>query len=150
MTTATATPATSQAAIENVNTSRRLIEELWNKGNLAVADEAFTSDYVGHDPATPTELRGPAAVKQSATLYRAAFPDLRLNIEAIIAEGDLVAARWTSSGTHTGDLMGIPPTGRKTASTGITISRFENGRIAEDWVNWDALGLMRQLGVVAG
>ena len=66
----------------------------------------------------------------------------------LLSDGDHVVARWTSTGTHLGDLQGIAPTGRRITSTGITIARFVNGKIAEEWANWDTLGLMRQLGVV--
>ena len=82
------------------------------------------------------------------TLYRAAFPDMRLTIEDIIAEGETVIARWSCRGQHTGELNGIAPTGKQFAISGVTIARFANGKMLEGYVNWDALGLMQQLGVV--
>ncbi len=133
---------------ENKTIVRRLFEELWNKGNLSVADELFTPNYEHHDPSTPDFGRGPESEKKRATLYRAAFPDLRLTIEDIIAEGDAVMARWSCRGTHKGDLSGIAPTGKQFTISGVSIARVAGGKMAEGWVNWDALGLMQQLGVV--
>jgi steroid delta-isomerase-like uncharacterized protein len=128
---------------------RRLFEEVWNKGNLSVADELFTPNYTHHDPSTPDVGPGPESEKKRATLYRTAFPDLRLTIEDIIAEGDAVMARWSCRGTHKGDLSGIAPTGKQFTISGVSIARLANGKMVEGWINWDALGLMQQLGVVA-
>ena len=132
----------------NKNAVRRLFEEVWNKGNLQVTDELFTPNYTHHDASTPDVGRGPESEKKRATLYRAAFPDFRLTIEDLIAEGETVMARWSCRGTHTGDLSGIAPTGKQFTISGVSIARFANGKMAEGWVNWDALGLMQQLGVV--
>ena len=132
----------------NKNVVRRLFEEVWNKGNLPVADELFTPNYDHHDPSTPDFGRGPESEKKRATLYRTAFPDLRLTIEDIIAEGDAVMARWSCRGTHKGDLSGIAPTGKQFTISGVSIARIAGGKMAEGWINWDALGLMQQLGVV--
>jgi steroid delta-isomerase-like uncharacterized protein len=138
---------TSVTSIENANTVRKLIDEVWNRGQFALVDMMYTPDFINHDPASSVEARGPESVKQSATLYRQAFPDLYLKVEDTISDGDHVVTRWTSSGTHLGDLQGIAPTGLRTTSTGITIARFVDGKIAEEWANWDTLGLLRQLGV---
>jgi steroid delta-isomerase-like uncharacterized protein len=127
---------------------RRLFEELWNKGNLSLADELFSPNYAHYDPSTPDVGRGPESEKKRATLYRTAFPDLRLTIEDIIAEGETVMARWSCRGTHKGDLSGIAPTGKQFTISGVTIARLVNGKLVEGWVNWDALGIMQQLGVV--
>jgi len=127
---------------------RRLLEELWNKGNLSLADELFAPNYEHHDASTPDFGRGPESEKKRATLYRTAFPDVRLTIEDIIAEGETVMTRWSCRGTHKGDLRGIAPTGKQINISGVTIARLANGKFAEGWVNWDALGLMQQLGVV--
>jgi len=132
----------------NKNVVRRLFEEVWNKGNLPVADELFSPNYARHDSSTPDVGRGPESEKKRATLYRTAFPDLRLTVEDIIAEGETVMARWSCRGTHKGDLSGIAPTGKQFTISGITVGRLANGKIAESYVNWDALGLMQQLGVV--
>ena len=127
---------------------RRLFEEVWNKGYLPVADELFAPTYTHHDSSTPDVGRGPESEKKRATLYRTAFPDLRLTIEDIIAEGETVMARWSCRGTHKGDLSGIAPTGKQFTISGVSIARLANGKMAEGWINWDALGLMQQLGVV--
>jgi steroid delta-isomerase-like uncharacterized protein len=132
----------------NKTVVRRLFEEVWNKGNLPVTDELFAPNYVHHDSSTPEVGRGPESEKKRATLYRTAFPDLRLTIEDIIAEGETVMARWSCRGTHKGDLSGIAPTGKQFTISGISIARIANGKMAEGWVNWDTLGLMQQLGVV--
>ena len=81
-------------------------------------------------------------------MYRSAFPDMQLTIEDQIAEGDKVVTRWTARGTHQGELMGIPPTGKQATVTGITVGRVANGKFVESWSNFDALGMMQQLGVV--
>ena len=141
-------PTTS--AEENKAIVRRVIEELWNKGNLAVIDELYAADFVRDDPATPGVPGGPDSEKQVATMYRSAFPDLRLTIEGMIAEGDQVALRWTSTGTHRGDLQGLAPTGKSIQTSGITILRFANGKVVEECARWDTLGLMQQLGAIPG
>jgi steroid delta-isomerase-like uncharacterized protein len=129
---------------------RRLFEELWNKGNLSVADQLFSPNYAHHDPSTLDFGRGPESERKRATLYRTAFPDLQLTIEDLLAEGETVMARWSCRGTHKGDLSGIAPTGKQFNISGVTIARLANGKMAEGWVNWDAQGLMQQLGVVPG
>ena len=133
----------------NKNVVRRLVEEVWNKGNLPVTEELFAPNYIHHDASTPDVGLGPDSEKKRAALYRTAFPDMRLTIEDIIAEGDSVTARWSCRGTHKGDLSGIAPTGKQFTISGMTIARFANGKLAEGWVNWDALGMMQQLGVVS-
>jgi steroid delta-isomerase-like uncharacterized protein len=133
----------------NKKAVRRLIEEVWNKGNLQVTEELFAPNYAHHDPSTPDAGRGPEGEKKRATLYRTAFQDFKLTIEDLIAEGETVMARWTCRGSHRGVLNGIAPTGKQFAITGISVARFADGKMVEGWINWDALGLMQQLGVVA-
>jgi steroid delta-isomerase-like uncharacterized protein len=133
---------------QNKTAVRRLFDELWNKGNLPVADELIAPTYTHHDASTPDVGRGPESEKKRVTHYRNAFPDMRLTIEDIIAEGETVIARWSCRGQHKGELNGIAPTGKQFAISGVTIARFANGKIVEGYVNWDALGLMQQLGVV--
>ena len=133
---------------ENKALSRRVAEEIFNGGNLDLADELYAPDYVLYDPALPENLHGPEGLKQYAAMNLGAFPDARVTVEDQIAEGDMVVSRWTASGTHEGELMGIPPTGRRVEISGMTINRFSGGRIAEDWYQSDDLGMMRQLGVI--
>jgi len=133
---------------ENKALVRREEEDLFSGGNLDAADEIYAADYVGHDPSNPEDVRGLEAAKQAASDYRQAFPDLRVSVEDLIAEGDRVAARLRFRGTHLGELNGIAPTGRRVDCTGIVISRIEEGKIAEDWANFDDLGMMQQLRVI--
>jgi steroid delta-isomerase-like uncharacterized protein len=135
---------------ENKALIRREIEEVFSaQGDLDVADEIFAPEYVSHDPISPEEVRGgPEGAKEFAMMYRNAFPDVQLSIEDQIAEGDKVVTRWIGSGTHLGELMGIAPTGNQVRVAGMTISRIEEGKIAEEWEIYDALGMMQQLGAI--
>ncbi len=130
---------------ENKAIDRRFTEEVWNRGNLAVVDELMSADYNGHDPMMPAGSEG---FKQYVLMYRSAFPDVHLTIEDQIAEGDTVVSRWTARGTHKGELMGIPPTGKQVTVTGMNIERVANGKLVEGWSNYDTLGMLQQLGVV--
>jgi steroid delta-isomerase-like uncharacterized protein len=132
---------------QNKTIVRRALEEPWT-GNLNVIDELIARDYVGHDPANPEPLRGPAGVKEFVSTYRSAYPDARVTVEQQLAEGDMVATRWTGRGTHEGDLLGVAPTGKRVTITGITFSRLKDGKIVEEFQNWDTFGMMQQLGVV--
>jgi steroid delta-isomerase-like uncharacterized protein len=133
---------------QNKTNVRRLFGEVWNKGYVAVADELFAPSYHHHDSSTPDFGRGPESEKKRVTLYRQAFPDIRFTIEDLLAEGETVVARWSCRGTHKGELNGIAPTGRQFSITGLSIARFTNGKMFEGYVNWDALSLLQQLGVV--
>jgi steroid delta-isomerase-like uncharacterized protein len=135
------------AAEDNKQLVRRFYDEVWQKGNLEVADEVFARDYVRHDLRPTTAAAGPEGQRQIAAAFRAAFPDLRFDVEIVIAEGDNVAARWTASGTHTGAWGAVQPTGRFVTFSGVNIFRFEDGRVAEIWNHRDDLGLQEQLGV---
>jgi steroid delta-isomerase-like uncharacterized protein len=132
---------------QNKQIVRRAFEEPW-KGNLDVVDELVASDYIGHDPANPEPLRGPEGVKEFISTYMTAFPDARITVEQQLVEGNSVATRWTGRGTHEGELMGIEPTGKQVTVSGLTISRLENGKIVEEYQNWDTFGMMQQLGAV--
>ena len=132
----------------NKQISRRILEELFSEGRMETADELIAPGAIGHDPSLPAPTRGPDGVKQAAAGYRAGFPDLRIRIEDQCAEGDLVTTRWSAIGTNTGEFWGIPPSGKQVTVTGITIDRIIVGTVVESWTNWDALGMMQQLGVV--
>jgi predicted ester cyclase len=132
-------------AVDTKQAMRRLFEEAWGKGNIDAFDEICDSGYRSHDPVT-----GDADLEQSRQLcrmYRAAFPDLQPTFLGAFADGDTVVLHWRMTGTHRGALMGIEPTGTRCTVDGITVARFRGGKLAEDWTQWDALGLMRQLGV---
>jgi steroid delta-isomerase-like uncharacterized protein len=133
---------------EDLKAVARQVIEIFNTGNLDLADDVIADDYVGHDPTSPEPLQGRDAFKAQVALYRGAFSDLELTIDDELAEGDRVVTRWTGRGTHDGELFGISATGNTTTVTGISISRIADGKIVEDWSNWDALGLMQQLGAV--
>jgi steroid delta-isomerase-like uncharacterized protein len=125
----------------------RFYEEVWNRGNGDVAFEVFADDYVRHDLRPTRAIPGPAGQKAIAADFRRAFPDLRMTVDLVLAEGDLVAARWTTSGTHTGAWGGVEPTGRSMTFSGVNVFRFANGKVVELWNHRDDLGLMQQLGV---
>lgn len=133
--------------MDNKEIVRRVATEPWT-GNFDVIDELVAEGYVGYDPAMPEPTRGRQAMKDFFSLFLSAYPDAALTIEEQIAEGDWVATRWTGRGTQKGDLMGIPATGKQVTVSGLTLSRLEGGQIAEEWSNWDTLGMMIQLGAV--
>ena len=126
---------------------RRLFEEAVNKGNLSVVDENLSTDYVYREP-TVGERRGRVGSRELITMYRNAFPDVKLTIDEQIAEGDTVVTRWTGTGTHRGELFGVPPTGKTVRVQGVLVSRIANGKVVEETEIYDALGMLRQLGVV--
>ena len=131
---------------ENEAVVRRYLDETFNQGNLSSVDETVATDYVNHDPANP--VTGTEAVKDLATKYRSAFPDLVIRVDDIFSQGDRVAVRYNWSGTHNGDLGGIAATGRATHGQGILICRMADGKMAEGWLNWDTLGMLQQMGVM--
>jgi len=131
---------------------RRVLEEVWSQGNLAAIDELYAADFVSHQPgdaAGPRGARGLEALKTFVREFREAFPDFHDVVDDQVAEGDRVVTRFTSAGTHRGALMGIAPTNREVRWSGVAIDRIVDGRIAENWVSWDMLGMLRQLGAVS-
>jgi steroid delta-isomerase-like uncharacterized protein len=125
---------------------RREFAEVWNQGNLAAVDAIFAPDYVGHDSGSPEPVRGREALKRFFAGQRAAIADLQSRIEDLVAAGDRVVVRWTTAGTQQGELLGVPPTGRRVTLTGISILRVAGEQIAEEWTTWDALAVLRELG----
>ena len=130
---------------ENKALVRRFVEEVWNSGNLDAIDELIAENHVDHDPAQAGGPGGRQAVRAMVEMYRAAYPDTHLAIGEMIAEGDLVAMTWTATGTHQGELMGAPGTGRALELKGINIFRIRDGRIVERWGRLDEKGLAEQL-----
>jgi len=126
---------------------RHFLEEAWNKRNLAVIDELFTPDAVAHDPAVPT-VTDVESTKQFIAACLTAFPDLQVTADDLFTAADKIAARWTVRGTHKGEFLGIAPTEKSMAVTGITIYRLAGGKVAEYWSHWDSPGLLQQLGAV--
>jgi steroid delta-isomerase-like uncharacterized protein len=123
-----------------------MYEEAWNEGKLDVVDEICAPDYVG--VGTYGDEHGPESVKSGILTRRQAFPDTHVTIEDIIASGDKVVARLTFRGTHTGEFLGVQPTGQEVTWSGIWIYRVANGKFVERWHNYDMHGLMRQLGAI--
>jgi len=119
------------------------------KGNLDVYDTMFSPDFVNHGVGPIPDMVGPEAFKQAFIMYKQAFPDFDTPIDMLIAEGDLVMAWGRASGTHLGEFMGLPPTGKKLKWSAVALYRInEQGKIAERWQELDALGMMQQLGIV--
>ena len=131
---------------QNKEIVRRFYKEVWNKGNVDFAFEIFAEDYIRHDLRPTEALPGPEVQRKIAADFRAAFPDLEWNVDLILAEGDLVAGRWTARGTNTGPWGSVEPTGKTAQFSGVNIFRFANGKVVEIWNNCDDLGLREQLG----
>jgi steroid delta-isomerase-like uncharacterized protein len=132
---------------ENKALAARWTEEIWNQGNMAAVDEMcapnFTFNYAF--PGMQSDREG---YKKVVTAYRTAFHKLHLTNEIVIAEGDKVAIRWRGQSVHQGEFMGIAPTGKQVTMTGNTIARIAGDKIAEEWTEMDAVGLMQQIGAV--
>jgi steroid delta-isomerase-like uncharacterized protein len=125
---------------------RYLIEEVIGRANLDLADEYVSEDYVGHS--SIPEANTKEGHKQYIAALHRAFPDLEITLDDLIAEGDKVVTRWTARGTHKGEFMGIPPTGRRVVITGIDIDRVVDGKLVECWTRPDDLGLLQQIGAI--
>ena len=133
---------------QNETISQRVIEEIWNARRLEIVDELIATSFTHHDPNTPDLGTGPEAYKKLVSLYIRAFPNLHFSIEETVSAGDTVVIRWKSTGTQSGDLPGVPATQKAVSIEGVTISHLQNGKVINQWVSWDALGMMRQLGVI--
>lgn len=123
-------------------------DRVWNMGELAMIDETFATNWVWHSnpPGLPPDRKG---LKQLVVTFRAAFTDIRASVDDQVAEGDMVAWRWTFQAKHVGEFMGIPPTDKHVMFRGISIDRTADGKFAERWDSADQLGLLQQLGVIA-
>jgi steroid delta-isomerase-like uncharacterized protein len=141
-----AAPTTGTSIEQNKAMVRRWSEELWSRGNLAVADQIVASDYVRHDPGDPFPARGPEDVKRIVTTLRGMFPDFHIEVEAIVAEGDFVVSRYSATATDTVGYMGMPPTGKSIRTSAMQMFRFADGKIVESWAARDDLGTLKQLG----
>jgi steroid delta-isomerase-like uncharacterized protein len=127
--------------------ARRFFDEIFSEGKLDLVDELFAAEYVGHPSEHEETTRGPQGVREYVGALRGGVSDLTVAVDDQFVEDDKVVTRWTARGTHDGELMGIAPTGRTAAITGITIQRIHDGKVVEGWTNWDLMGLLQQLGV---
>lgn len=126
---------------------KRIVQRVYGafeSGDTSVADEVIAPNAVDHEMPGGT---GPEALKQAITMFRAAFPDMKMTMDDSIAEGNQVATRFTMTGTHKGEFAGVPATGKRVTIGGIDILRFESGKVVEHWGYTDQMGLMQQLGV---
>jgi steroid delta-isomerase-like uncharacterized protein len=129
--------------------ARRWFEEVWNQGRDETIEELLAPEAVAHNLNEPGEdVHGREGFKRHHDALRGAFPDLRTEVEDLIAEGDRVTVRWSARATHRGDHLGFPATGQPIAIRGTTILRVRDGRVVEGWDAWDRLSMLRQLGVV--
>jgi steroid delta-isomerase-like uncharacterized protein len=132
---------------ENKDIVTRMYQEIHNKGNLDTADKFVTSDFVDHNPPDPNIPKGPEGLRQVFGMFRSAFPDFHTTIEDMISEDDKVVSRITMHGTHKGEFMGIPATGKEISVPVIDIIRISKGKAVERWGVEDIAGMMQQLGV---
>ncbi len=122
---------------------RRRIDDIWNNGNMAAIDEVIAADYVSNG-----QPIGRDGFTQFVTAVRSAFPDLRFTINDMVAETDKLAVRYTGHATHQGEFSGIPATGKSITITGIDMFRIADGKIVEEWLRFDRLGMRQQMGVI--
>ena len=133
---------------QNKVTARRIVDESWNKHNTKLLDELFANDAVLHIPQDPTVAKGPHGAKATLETYLTAFPDLKMTIEKELTDGDYVVQHLRAIGTNTGELNGMPATGKKANVTGVMTTKFHDGKVVEAWSFFDILGLMQQLGAI--
>ncbi len=136
------------AAEQNKVLIVRFVEELFNRGNMGIVGEIFAPDFIEHEQLPPGIPNGREGVKVLTTMLRSAFPDFKATIDDILAEGDKVVIRMTWSGTHKGEFMGVPATGKRVSFGVIDIIRITNGKLVEHWGQMDSMSLMQQLGAI--
>jgi steroid delta-isomerase-like uncharacterized protein len=130
---------------QNIDIVRRQFD-LLNENDMDAFRDLIADDFVLHEQGDSTDVRGKDAAVEYFTQYTAAFPDMRITVEDIFADGDRVVARWTGRGTHQGPLLGIQPTGTQVTVHGIEIDVVRDGRIAETWQSWDSGAMFQQIG----
>ena len=133
---------------QNKELVRQMVEKVFNLGNVSQADEFLAPDFAEREELPPGISRDREGVKQLTTMLRSAFPDFKATIDDIVAEGDKVVIRQTWSGSHKGEFMGIPPTGRSVSFGVIDIIRIADGKFVEHWGQMDSMSLMQQLGAI--
>jgi predicted ester cyclase len=141
----TACDASAESSSLRQCSAMHALERVYGRGDLSQVDDLFATDYIEHDPASPHMLHGPASVKQFVSMYRRAFPDLRLAVAERVIEGDTVLLHWMGRGTHLGTFQEMEPTSKRVALKGTTITRLDHGRAVEGWSNWEFGALPEQL-----
>lgn len=129
-----------------VTPAHLMLDEVWSKGDMALIDELTTDEYVEHDPALPEPIRGREALEETVAMYREGTPDLTKAVDETFVDGDTVIVTYTAKGTHEGEIMGVPPTGRSVEVDGVFVYRVEDGRLTEGTDMWDVFGLLAQIG----
>ena len=132
---------------ENKALFRQFVDRVINEKNADAVDDLMDANFMDHSP-VPGQTPGIAGIKETFNMLFTGFPDLTTSIDLLVAEDDLVVGHFTTSGTHQGELMGIPATGKKVSFTETHILRIANGKAVEHWGNQDDLGMMQQLGVI--
>ena len=127
--------------------ARRIVDEVWADGRLETIDELIADNFRGWTP-TNGEVKGREAFREQVKMYRSAFPNMTMVVDLITSDGEWVTTKWTASGTHTGELMGMPATGKDVTVTGIEVDRIVGGQIVEGYGVFDALGMLQQMGAV--
>ncbi len=127
----------------------RYFQELFNEGNLEVADEILADEFEYHGPPSfsPPNLNNPEQFKAFVKRYHEAFPDINYHVDRVFGEGDEFAVRWEANGTHTEALFGIEGTGKTFTDQGVNVFEFEDDEIVAVWSHWDTLGMVRELGL---
>jgi SnoaL-like polyketide cyclase len=133
--------------LQNAALVHRVIDEIWNAGNVELADELFAPSYINHGGIIPDLVRGPEGIKFSVALYRAAFPGLHVAVDDLRVDNDRVTLRWTAGSQVSDDETGNPPTPTRGTLTGLTDSHLVEGRFVESWTSWDAGAVLQRLGI---
>ena len=133
--------------LEQFKTITDLATEIWNTGDLSRFGEVYATNFVNHDPSRADSVDYESFKALIAEVHNG-MPDHKVVVEDVIAKNDKIASRWVVTATHTGTVTGIPGTGKRVTYTGMTIYRFERGKIVEAWWNYDMLGALQQLGVI--
>lgn len=132
---------------DNISLMKRWYHEVWREGKNEIIHELIAAEASLYGQIAPdVEIRGPEGFMAFAERIRNTFPDTEVTVEDVFAVDDKVAARWVATGTHSGDGLGVPASGKRIRICGITIARFKNGKIVEGWDNWDRLGMLEQIG----
>jgi steroid delta-isomerase-like uncharacterized protein len=133
-------------SVANQAVVRRFFEEVCTQGRADVAEEIIAPNFVAHDPQVPSE-DGPQGAVEGTQVFRDAA-EARWEVQELFSTDDRVVARWIGTGTHSGELMGVAPSGNSLNVDAISIFRVADGKLAEEWTVWDTLGLLQQIGAV--